>query len=247
MPTLPPSPSSQPSRPGPPLRPASASPRPSSTPTRSERPERKGRKGRETAERILDVAEEVFAEKGYEGATLREVASRVGIRTPSLYNHFDGKDSLYAAVLERGIGPVLRALGESAAGENPSHDPGRLVARMMELLAKRPQLPRLVLHETLSGGRHLTRILQQWLGPTLQQAQQMVETGPAARRWETEQLPNLVLAMYHIVVGYFAIAPLYRELNDVDLLSAEALEHQTRFLRKLATFLFAEDPGAGSD
>jgi AcrR family transcriptional regulator len=171
----------------------------------------------------------------------------VGIRTPSLYNHFDGKDSLYAAVLERGIGPVLRALGESAAGENPSHDPGRLVARMMELLAKRPQLPRLVLHETLSGGRHLTRILQQWLGPTLQQAQQMVETGPAARRWETEQLPNLVLAMYHIVVGYFAIAPLYRELNDVDLLSAEALEHQTRFLRKLATSLFAEDPKAGSD
>jgi AcrR family transcriptional regulator len=247
MPTLPPSPSSQPSRPGPPLRPGSDSPRPSSTPTRSERPERKGRKGRETAERILDVAEEVFAEKGYEGATLREVASRVGIRTPSLYNHFDGKDSLYAAVLERGIGPVLRALGESAAGENPSHDPGQLVARMMELLAKRPQLPRLVLHETLSGGRHLTRILQQWLGPTLQQAQQMVETGPAARRWETEQLPNLVLAMYHIVVGYFAIAPLYRELNDVDLLSAEALEHQTRFLRKLATFLFAEDPGAGSD
>ena len=247
MPTLPPSPSSQPSRPEPPLRPGSASPRPSSTPTRSERPERKGRKGRETAERILDVAEELFAEKGYEGATLREVASRVGIRTPSLYNHFDGKDSLYAAVLERGIGPVLRALGESATGENPSHDPGRLVARMMELLAKRPQLPRLVLHETLSGGRHLTRILQQWLGPTLQQAQQMVETGPAARRWETEQLPNLVLAMYHIVVGYFAIAPLYRELNDVDLLSAEALEHQTRFLRKLATFLFAEDPKAGSD
>jgi TetR/AcrR family transcriptional regulator len=253
MPNSPPSPASRSRSPLAPLPAGSARSRRSPAPSRGERPERKGRKGRETAERILDVAEEIFAEKGYEGATLRDVASRVGIRTPSLYNHFDGKDSLYAAVLERGIGPVLRALGESAAAGGPSHDPGRLVERMMELLAKRPQLPRLVVHETLSGGRHLTRILQQWLGPTLQQAQQMVETGPAARRWETEQLPNLVLAMYHIVVGYFAIAPLYRELNGVDLLSAEALEHQTRFLRKLATSLFAEDPdfaespAAGSD
>jgi AcrR family transcriptional regulator len=212
-----------------------------------ERVERKGRKGRATAERILDVAEEIFAEKGFEGATLRDVATRVGIRTPSLYNHFDGKESLYAAVLERGIGPVLRALAEPAASGNPSQDPEQIVAQMMELMARRPQLPRLVQHETLAGGRHLTRILQQWLGPTLQQAQQLVETGPAARRWESDQLPNLVLAMYHIVVGYFAIAPLYRELNDVDLLSAEALERQTRFLRRLATSLFAEDPEAGSD
>ena len=227
--------------PAPPMQPSTAAPR------RSPPHERRGRKGRETAERILDAAEQIFAEKGYQGATLRDVASRVGIRTPSLYNHFAGKDSLYAAVLERGIGPVLRALGESGSSGDLSHDPGRLVERMMELLARRPQLPRLVLHETLSGGRHLTRILQQWLGPTLQQAQRMVETGPAARRWEAEQLPNLVLAMYHIVVGYFAIAPLYRELNDVDLLSKEALEHQTRFLRKLATFLFAADPEEGAD
>ena len=232
----------------PPIPPSTPSTRPAPAsgrirqPATAPPPERKGRKGRETAERILDVAEEMFAEKGYQGATLRDVAARVGIRTPSLYNHFAGKDALYAAVLERGIGPVLRALAEFDSGDDPSRDPARLVARMMELLAGRPQLPRLVLHETLSGGRHLTRLLQQWIGPTLQQAEKMVETGPAARRWEAEQLPNLALAMYHIVVGYFAIAPLYRELNDVDLLSKEAIERQTRFLEKLATSLFAEGP-----
>jgi AcrR family transcriptional regulator len=210
---------------------------------------KKGRKGRETAERILDVAEEIFAEKGYDGATLRDVAARAGLRTPSLYNHFPSKDSLYTAVLERGIGPVLRALGESGADGDPARDPGRLVEHMMELLARRPQLPRLVLHETLTGGRHLTRILQEWIGPTLERAQRMVERGPAAARWEAEQLPNLVLAMYHIVVGYFAIAPLYRDLNGIDLLSEQALERQTRFLHKLATSLFAEEatPEEGAD
>jgi len=58
------------------------------------------RKGEITAERILDAAEALFAEHGYAGTTLRDVAERVGIRIPSLYNHFESKDALYAAVLE---------------------------------------------------------------------------------------------------------------------------------------------------
>jgi TetR/AcrR family transcriptional regulator len=200
--------------------------------------DRKRRRGLETAERILDVAEEVFAERGFEGATLRDVADRVGLRIPSLYNHFASKDALYVAVLERGIGPVLLALARSAAA-GPTRDPGALVEQMMALLSQRPNLPRLVVHETLYGGPHLPRLLQQ-LAPTLERAQKMVEEGPAAARWDAALLPNLMLAMYHMVVGYFAIAPLYRELNGVDLLSEDALERQTQFLRTLVVSLFAE-------
>ena len=157
------------------------------------------------------------------------------------YRHFASKDALYAAVLERGIGPLLRALAESA-NEGATRDPGRLVEQMMALLSQRPNIPRLVVHETLYGGEHLARLLKPWIGPMLERAQKMVEEGPAASRWDADQLPNLVLAMYHVVVGYFALAPLYRELNDVDLVSQEELARQTRFLGKLMRSLFADDP-----
>ena len=201
------------------------------------RPESTSRRtGRETSEQILDAAEEVFAEKGFEGATLRDIAQRVGIRIPSLYNHFSSKDALYAAVLERGIGPVFEALGAEASG---AVDPGELVDQMMQLLSQRPNLPRLVLHETLTGGSRLSGLLEQWVRPILERAEKVTEEGPAVSRWEADQLPNLVLAMYHVVVGYFAIAPLYRDIRDIDLLSKEELERQTRFLRKLVGALFA--------
>jgi hypothetical protein len=52
--------------------------------------------------------------------------------------------------------------------------------------------------------------------------------------------------MYHIVVGYFAIAPFYKDVNQVDLLSEEALERQTLFLRKLTATLFSEDSAPSS-
>ena len=152
-------------------------------------------------------------------AALRDVADRVGIRIPSLYNHFASKDRLYAAVLERGIGPVLRTLAASAVDDQQSRS--RILEDTLAALAERPNLPRLVLHETLAGGRHLRKMLEEWLGPVLRQAQQLVESGPAAERWKPEQLPHLVLAMYNIVVGYFAAAPIYRDLDGTDLLGAD--------------------------
>jgi AcrR family transcriptional regulator len=203
---------------------------------------RRRRKGERTAERILDVAEELFAERGYAGTTLRDVASRVGLRNPSLYNHFPSKASLYAAVLRRGIGPVLETLAEFVdVGSSAYRDSAQVVSRVMEVLARHPHLPRLVQHETLSGGRHLTPILRDWIGPTLARAREIVESGPAARHWEPEQIPLLVLAMYHVVVGYFTIAPLYAEIDGEDLLSRRALERQTRFVTEVAARLFSDE------
>ena len=95
------------------------------------------------------------------------------------------------------------------------------------------------LHETLAGGQHLRDMLEKWLGPVLLQAQNLVESGPAAKRWEPEQLPHLVLAMYNIVVGYFAAAPIYRDLDGTDLLSPEALRRQTQFMQRLTELLFS--------
>jgi TetR/AcrR family transcriptional regulator len=201
--------------------------------------------GERTAERILDAAEELFAERGYNGTTLRDVATRVGVRPPSLYNHFASKDALYAAVLERGIGPLMVVLARTAAApaSEPS-DPERLVSEVMAILARRPGLPRLVQHETLAGGQRLTPILRSWIVPAFERAHELVAASPAAGRWSAEQIPLLVLAMYQVVVGYFTFAPFYRDLGGGELLGDAALEAQTRFLRELVTRLFgAESEG----
>jgi len=200
------------------------------------------RKGERTAERILDVAEALFAERGYAGATLRDVATRAGLRTPSLYNHFPSKESLYAAVLERGIRPVLDVMTEVVEARDRSHrDRRQVTERAMALVGRRPDLPRLIQHETLSGGRHLTPMLREWIQRTLLRAYEMVEASSAGGRWEPDQLELLVLAMYHVFVGYFAIAPVYKELNGEDLLTQEALARQTRFFGDLVAVLFEEE------
>lgn len=54
----------------------------------------------DTRRRALDAALEIFARKGYEGACVGDVAEALGIKPPSLYKYFRGKDDLYAALLE---------------------------------------------------------------------------------------------------------------------------------------------------
>jgi AcrR family transcriptional regulator len=198
-------------------------------------------KGERTAQRILDAAESLFAERGYYGTTLRDVAAAVGIRNPSLYNHFSSKESLYGAVLQRGIRPLLDALTEFLArADDTDGGPREIVETMMDLLAQRPSIARLVQHETLSGGQRLTDMLREWITPVFARAQELVESNPAAARWSPEQIPLLVLAMYHVVVGYFTIAPLYHELNGDDLMSPAALERQTRFFGDLVELLLGD-------
>ena len=202
-------------------------------------------KGERTAERILDAAEALFAERGYAGTTLRDVATEVGLRTPSLYNHFPSKDSLYAAVLERGIRPVFEVMSEVVvARQGADRDLGGLVERVMTLVAQHPNVPRLIQHETLAGGRRLTPMLQAWIQPVFERAQEMVETSSAATSWQPDQFPLLVLAMYHVFVGYFTIASLYQEMNGQDLLAEEELVKQTRFYADLVEALFADESPA---
>ena len=55
----------------------------------------------ETEKRILDAAESLFAQKGFEAVTTKQLAQASGVATGALYHHFDGKDEIYRAVVQR--------------------------------------------------------------------------------------------------------------------------------------------------
>lgn len=59
---------------------------------------------------MLDVAEEVFASKGFSNATMDEIAERVGVTKPLIYDYFGSKEGLLVAVVERARRALLTAL-----------------------------------------------------------------------------------------------------------------------------------------
>lgn len=75
-------------------------------------------------ERVLDAAAKIFAERGYAGTTMREVAKRVGFRAASLYYHYHSKEDLIEAVLSMGMSAVVTSV-ESALSALPENASGR--------------------------------------------------------------------------------------------------------------------------
>jgi len=197
-------------------------------------------KGARTAARILDAAEELFAEQGYEGTTVRQVAEVVGLREPSVYNHYPNKDGLYAAVLERALQPLLDEL--EAHLDMDTRPPSAV--RITGLLAERPDAARLLQHETLTGGDELHPIVHGWITNMFDRAERAVANMPAAESLDRDDIALFVLAMHNLVVGYFASAALYKAIGDGDLESPEILDKQIQLLRRLTLLPASDGPCA---
>ncbi|WP_051342773.1 TetR/AcrR family transcriptional regulator [Pseudonocardia spinosispora] len=74
-----------------------------------------------TSETVLDAALTLFAERGYHGTALSQIAQHLGIRTPSLYNHMRSKQELLEMIVSQTLDVVLAEFAEAIAGtEDPA-------------------------------------------------------------------------------------------------------------------------------
>ncbi len=95
------------------------------TPRRAEARERTRMSGQERREQLLDVGRRLFARKGFEAVSVEEIAAKANVSKPVVYEHFGGKEGLYAVVVDREMGYLLdsitQALAIPAKGETPVH------------------------------------------------------------------------------------------------------------------------------
>jgi AcrR family transcriptional regulator len=192
---------------------------------------------RTTRERILDAAEQVFAEKGLAAAPVRDIAARVGLNPASLYNHFAGKEELYEAVLERGLTPVMEMLSDLIAGDGTPEGDELAMDRVVLHFARSPHLAKLIHYETLAGGERIARIAARFFEPVYQRAFDALRASRAAELWPEHELPLLLLGFQNLIVGYFAMAPLVKQVFGVDPISDEGLSRQMAFLHKVTHLL----------
>jgi AcrR family transcriptional regulator len=84
--------------------------------------------GSERREQLIAVAREVFAEKGFAAASIEEVAHRAKVSKPVVYEHFGGKEGLYAVVVDREMRGLLDRIVSALSEADTSH-PRELLRR----------------------------------------------------------------------------------------------------------------------
>ncbi len=198
-----------------------------------------------TQERILDAAEALFARKGYQATSVGEVAGAVGIRSPSLYNHFRNKEALYRAVLERLLdrfAAPMEALAHGPITEERLLDWLDTIVRMHHA---NPNLARLLQHAALSGGPGTGELIERFFRPMMMRDPRLEQPGLRALG-ESGLQPWAVMAFNNLVMSYVTMAPMYRDLLGQDPFGEEALERQLALVRTLLLAVLRFDGAAGA-
>lgn len=211
-------------------------------PRRTARPARAAQEASPTEVRLLEAAAQVFAERGYDGATVREVVRRARANVAAVNYHYGGKQALYAATLrwaarleEGGARETLLELARRA-----DLPPGERLEQVVALLARTLLAPqpqwhrRLLLNEMAAPTEALGALVREAVAPVFAALAGVV--APFLPGADPERLRLTVMSivgqvLYHRVAAPVALTLLEQPAYDEALVGRVAA-HIARFTRR---------------
>lgn len=151
--------------------------------------------GSQRREQLLEVGRSVFAERGYDGASIEEIAAEAGVSKPVVYEHFGGKEGLYAVVVDREVSRLLEAILATLDASHPRELLERAALALLEYVEDHTDGFRILVRESPvpSASGNFASVLNE----VVTQVEPIVAAMFKARGYE----PNLAPIYAHSLVG----------------------------------------------
>lgn len=184
-------------------------------------------------EEIIAEATRLFAERGYEGASMGDLAERVGLRKASLFHHFPSKDVLYATVLTQLMEGVKTAIASAAMAEGSFSD--RLDAlndALTSTLGEQPHAARLLIRESMDAGPVMKEGLGRTINDVLAAGLEFAKQGQRDGSFNPELDPTqIIVSLIGIHFMPFAIGDIVERFTGTSPFHASFVEDRKAAIR----------------
>jgi TetR/AcrR family transcriptional regulator len=186
-----------------------------------------------TRTRIVAAAVKAFAEKGFEGASTREIAQAAGVEQGLLTYHFPNKDELWRAAADRVFGVLREGIAERVAlleDVDPDERSREAIREYVRTMAANPEFFRFIVDQ---GNRSDART--RWLVDTHIKPgfEIMKKFGLLRAAGNEEAIPHAFFSLLGAGSLIFSVAPNCRRLTGVDPKKRAAIEAHADFVANL--------------
>lgn len=177
-----------------------------------------GQKRQESINTILDAATAVFAEAGFAGARVDEIARRAGINKAMIYYHVGDKKALYASVLHRVFRKTTVTISNDIRDDrSPEEKLSTYISNMTSAIENNPHIPPIMLRELASNGKSFPADVAEDLSNLLATLYGILKEG--VDKGVFIEVPPLILHL--MIVGTFILSKRVDALTEqIDLKGA---------------------------
>jgi|SRR5947209_8596171 len=182
----------------------------------------------EARAKILTAAEELFAEHGFAGVGVRQIAAAAGVNGAMIHYYFGNKENLYRAIIENAATTVRGLIADAMRSATTLEERlTRFVKAYAGYIFGHPHLARILSREMLAGGHHLMQIIPKYAATNYGMLREAMAEG--MRRGELRQI-DVDLAPISLI-GMIVVFQLVRPIITLGL---GKLQFDERFIERLA-------------